>query len=238
MSDWLACGRRGAWMACAAVVLAGVAGCGSNVPGRMEWVSGHNKAPRVGTVYCIRGWSGVFSAGIDEMAQQINEAGGTALVYMPEQYPELAAAMVEKYKGDARHEPIIFVGHSRGVDSSLIISRELEKAGVEVDLIACLDSVDEVTVPKNVKACYNYWMTGDFGNETNFLRGIPLVQAPGSTGKLYNIDLNKDGRDLRGPLTDHVSMDDDTKLQREIVKHILAACPERSAWEKGMQAAR
>jgi hypothetical protein len=215
-------------------VAGGLWGCnGSNTPGRMEWVTSHNSAPHVGTVYCIRGWSGVFSAGIDEMAGQINAAGGTAVVYMPEQYPELAAAMVRRYKDDPRHEPIIFVGHSRGVDPSLIISRELDKAGVDVDMIVCLDSVDEVTVPKNVRACYNYWMPGDFGDHTNFLRGIPLVKAPDSTGKLFNIDLDTDGRALRGALTDHVSMDDDTKLQHAIIEHVMAACPERSTWEKG-----
>ena len=212
-------------------------GCGgSNTPGRMEWVSPHTTATRVGTVYCLRGWKGVFSPGVDAIAKQVNEAGGTGLVYMPEQYPELAAEIVKKYKGDARHEPIVFVGHSRGVDSSLIIARELEKAGIAVDMIACFDSVDEVTVPKNVKACYNYWMPGIGGTTSNFLRGIPLVQAPGSTGKLYNIDLDGDGSDLKGPLTDHISMDAEPKVQRDVLKHILEVCTERSVWEK--QAAR
>jgi hypothetical protein len=223
--------RRVSAMMVVGAACAAIGGClGTNTPGQMEWVSPYRSAKRVGTVFCLRGWTGVFSAGIDEIAEQVNAAGGTALVYMPEQYPELAAEMVRRYKGVAHPEPIVFVGHSRGVDSSLIIARELDKAGIPVDMIVCLDSVDEVSVPKNVRVCYNYWMTGDFGEGTNLLRGVPLVKAPGSAGQLYNIDLNHDGYNLRSPLSDHVSMDDDTKLQHEIVKHILEACPPRDQW--------
>ena len=104
-------------------------GCGSGAPGRMDWIEPVTTAPRVGTVYCIRGWTGVFSAGIDEMAHQLKKQGVTALCYMPEQYPELGAAMVEKYKGVPNHEPICFIGHSRGVDTSLIVSRRIGQGG-------------------------------------------------------------------------------------------------------------
>jgi thioesterase domain-containing protein len=196
----------------------------------MEWVQPVTDAPRVGTVYLIRGWSGVFSAGIDEMGRQLRARGVTAHVYMPEQYPELAATMVKQYQGmGSRHEPICFIGHSRGCDSSLIISRALEKAGVSVDLIVTLDSVDEKVVPKNVRLCYNYWMPGIFGN-SNLLRGIPLTQEPGSTGQLYNYNLDKEYRAWRGDMTDHVSIDDDPNLQRMIVEHVLEVCPERAKW--------
>ncbi len=216
------------------LVLAGLSGCGYNTPGRMEWITTRNTEPHVGTVYCIRGWSGVFSAGIDQMAKQLNEKGVHALVYMPEQYPQLAAAMVEKYKADPQHEPICFIGHSRGCDSSIIISRELEKAGVTVDMIVCLDSVDEDTIPANVRICYNYWMPGVLGG--NLLRGIPLKQEAGSTGKVFNYNLDKEYRSWRGDLTDHVSMDDDDGLQKRIVDNILEVCPERSKWIPGAPA--
>jgi hypothetical protein len=205
--------------------------CGSSTPGRMDWIHPTTTAPRVGTVYCIRGWTGVFSAGIDEMAKQLNKQGVTAVCYMPEQYPELGAALVEKYKGVPNHEPICFIGHSRGVDTSLIVSRELGKVGVGVDVICCLDSVDETTVPHNVRLCYNYWMPGvlSAGN-SNFLRGIPLVQEPGSIGKLFNYDLDTEYRSWRGATTEHVTMDDDPKLQKRIVENIMEVCVERTKW--------
>jgi hypothetical protein len=210
------------------VVAAVLGGCGVSTPGQMEWVQPRTAAARVGTVIMIRGWEGVFSPGIDAMAKQINEQGGTAVVYMPEQYPELAAALVKRYKDAPDHEPLCFVGHSRGVDSALIIARELDKVNVAVDVICCLDSVDEVTVPKNVRVCYNYWMPGAFGRNTNLLRGIPLVQAPGSTGKLFNYDLSGEYRHWRGGLSEHISMDVDSGIQKRIVENILVVCVERA----------
>jgi len=209
--------------------LCGLAGCGSNTPGRMDVVRPISDGPRVGTVYCMRGWTGIYSAGIDEMARKLKAQGINAVVYMPEQYPELAAELVKRYKNEPKHEPICFIGHSRGVDSSLIIARELDKAGIAVDVIACLDSVDEVTVPKNVRVCYNYWMPGVLG-ANNLLRGIPLVQAPGSTGQLFNYNCDKEYLSWRGPLTDHISFDADPGIQKRIIEHILEACPERSKW--------
>ncbi len=211
------------------IVSCGLAGCGSNTPGRMEWVQPQTEARRVGTVYAIRGWSGVFSVGIDQMAKQINDLGITARVFMPEQYPELGATMVKRYKGVSRPEPICFIGHSRGCDSSLIIARELDKAGVRVDLIVTLDSVDEKTVPKNVHLCYNYWMPGVFG-DSNLLRGIPLTAEPGFTGQIFNYNLDKEYRAWRRDFTDHISIDEDPGIQKRIVEHVLEVCPERSKW--------
>jgi hypothetical protein len=223
-------GGTGAVLLLLCLVSVALTGCdGVNTPGRMEWVHPQTEAPHVGTVYLIRGWQGVFSSGIDAMAKQLRDRGITAYVYMPEQYPELAATMVERYKGQAHPEPICFIGHSRGVDSSLIISRELDKAGVPVQLIVCLDSVDETTLPKNVSVCYNYWMEG-FLPGTNFLRGIPLQQAPGSRGQLYNINLHHDAPQFKESMTNHVNMDKGPKLQAQIIKHVLEACPERSIW--------
>jgi len=174
---------RGAALVLLCVMCCGLAGCGSNTPGRMEWIRPlTTDTPRVGTVYCIRGWQGVFSWGIDAMAEQLKQEGVTAYVFMPEQYPEMAKEMVKQYKNAPNHEPICFIGHSRGVDSSIIISRELDKAGIKVDLIVALDSVDEDVVPKNVRECRNYWMPG-FLYGTNILRGIPLKANLGQSAR-------------------------------------------------------
>jgi hypothetical protein len=209
---------------------AALAACGSNTPGRTEWIKPRTTASRVGIAIMIRGWQGVFSPGIDEMARQINDQGGTALVYMPEQYPEIATALVQAFKDAPVREPICFVGHSRGVDSSLIIARELDKVHIPVDVICCLDSVDEVTVPGNVRVCYNYWMPGVGGRNTDILRGIPLVQVPGATGKLYNYDLSGEYSSWRGPMTEHIGMSNDALIQKRIINQILEVCVERSKW--------
>jgi hypothetical protein len=205
----------------------GLGGC--NLQGKMEWVQPTTTAPRVGEVYCIRGWHGIWSLGIDEMAKQLNEKGVTAHVFMPEQVNTLAATIVERYKNAPQHEPICFIGHSWGVDGSLIIARELEKVGITVDVIVCLDSVNQTTVPKNVRLCYNYWMPGFIG-DTNLLRGIPLKQEPGSTGQLFNYNCSGEYRSWRSDGVNHINFDDDPKIQKRIVDNVLEVCPERSKW--------
>jgi hypothetical protein len=216
-------------MACMCVcgLILGLTGC--NLQGKMEWVQPTTSSARVGEVYCIRGWKGVWSLGIDQMAKQLNEQGVTAHVFMPEQVHALAATLVERYRNSPQHEPICFIGHSRGVDASLIIARELEKVGVKVDVIVCLDSVDETTVSSNVRLCYNYWMPGYIGN-TNLLRGIPLKQEPGSTGQLFNYNCSKEYRSWRSDWVNHINFDDDPKIQKRIIDNVLAACPSRLAW--------
>ena len=209
------------------LVLATTTGC--NLQGKMDWVQPTTAAPRVGEVYCIRGWHGIWSKGIDEMARQLNEQGVTAHVFMPEQSSTLAATLVQRCKNSPQHEPICFIGHSWGVDASLQIARELDQAGVDVEVIACLDSVNETTVSKNVRLCYNYWMPGMFWRG-NLLRGIALKQAPGSTGQLFNYNCDAECRSWRSDWTNHINFDDDPKIQKRIVEQVLAACPPRANW--------
>ena len=231
MQLWRSAGMTWAILVFLCAALCGLAGCGQNTPGRMEWIQPLTTAtPRVGTVYCIRGWQGVFSWGIDEMSEQLKAQGITAYVFMPEQYPEMAKTMVERYKNSPNHEPICFIGHSRGVDSSIIIARELDQAGVKVDLIVALDSVDEDVVPKNVRECRNYWMPG-FLYGTNILRGIPLKAQAGSIGTVYNLRLDsEEGKEFHEPLMNHVDMDKKPKLQKHIVEQCKQVCVERAKW--------
>jgi hypothetical protein len=229
---WLQTARaNGVVVAGLSVLACALTGClGVNTPGKMEWVKPTTTAPRVGTVYLFRGWQGIYSKGIDDMAQRLTQEGVTAHVYMPEQFPEVAKAMVERYRGLGQHEPICFIGHSRGVDASLLVARELDKEGISVELLVALDSVDEVTVPKNVKLCLNYWMPGYFPG-TNLLRGIPLKQAPGSTGVLHNYNVSGEYSHWKGPLTEHIGFDDDPMVQKRIVGNVLDVCPERPKWQ-------
>lgn len=225
------------WKGMAGVMLVmlacGMGGCGSNTPGKIEWVQPHTvKSPRVGTVYCIRGWMGIFSGGIDKMQQDLVKQGVNAYCFQDMQYEELGRVMVERYKGVKNPEPIVFIGHSRGVDAALIISQKLQEVGVPVELIISLDSVDQTVVTKNVRACYNYWMEGFFPG-TNLLRGIPLEHEPGATGILYNINLNRDAPELKDPLTTHAVIDKAPNLQKKIVEHVLQACPPRDRWNAG-----
>lgn len=204
-------------------------GCGSTTIGQMEWVQPHTQAPRVGNVYLLRGWGGMFSSGIDQMGDLLREKDVSAWVFQHSQCEDLAKIMAQRYKGVPDPEPICMIGHSFGSDDALIIARELDKVNVPVDLIVTLDPVDQKSVPKNVRLCINYWMPGVFLG-TNFLRGIPLQQEPGGTGRVVNINLLEEGKELRDTFTNHISIDKAPKLHDAIVQHVLKTCPDRATW--------
>jgi hypothetical protein len=217
---------------CVCLLACGLCGCvsfASLKPGKMEWVQPQSQAPHAGSVYLVRGWVGMFSKGIDQLGRKLNGVGVTARVFQHDQCHELAQAMVERYKAAKDPEPICMIGHSFGSDDALIIARELDKAGVPVELIVTLDCVNESVVPKNVKLCYNFWQKGMFGS-SNFLRGIPLTQQPGCTGRLVNVNLYEEGRYLRDSSTNHITIDEAPKLHQAIIEHVLSACPPRATW--------
>jgi hypothetical protein len=198
------------------------AGCmTSMLPGNMESIQPSSSSPRVGSVYLIRGWGGMFSWGIDDMARELNRGGVRASVFQHDQRDALVREFIKKYQGVSDSEPLCIVAHSAGSDDAIYIARELQKMGINVDLLIALDGVDEVVIPKNVKICYNYWMPGAWG-DSNFLRGLPYEQEPGSSGKLTNINLQEEGRSLREAGASHTTLDKDLILRQVVINKIFS----------------
>ena len=170
----------------------------SMLPGSVDRIQPTSDQPRRGNVYLIRGWGGMFSWGIDDLSRAIDSAGIRAQVFQHDQRNALARTLVDKYRGVEHPEPLCIVAHSAGSDDAIFIARALRSAGITVDLLVTLDGVDESVIPRNVRLTRNYWMPGAWG-DSNFLRGIPFTQEPGVGGKLVNINLHEEGRDLCAP---------------------------------------
>jgi hypothetical protein len=81
---------------------------------------------------------------------------------------------------------LIFVGHSCGGRAALYAARELEKIGVPVELIVCLDVAMPPEVPGNVRRAVNisrsHW---------RIYPAATLRAAPGATAQIENIDLDQ-----------------------------------------------
>jgi hypothetical protein len=204
-------------------------GCQGLTPGQMEWVQPNSDKPRAGNVYLVRGLIGVFSTGMDGMADQIEQQGVRARVFQDNQHSHLADAIVKAYAGVKDPEPLILIGHSYGADDVTSIAHVLKEHGIKVDLAITVDATTPKTLPTNVAVCYNYYQTQALDAIPMF-RGIPLTQDSGGSGKLYNINLRKDRTDLLETNTNHVNIDKNTLLQKEVVKQVVAACPTREAW--------
>ena len=154
-------------------------GCGSMKAGKMAWVAPESTAPRAGNVYLLRGWIGVFSTGVDDLTQKLNDNGVRANVYQDDQWRSLAGAIRKKYK-NTNHEPLILVGHSYGADDVVRISRELGRDNIKVDLLITLDPVTPPNVPANVRTCVNLYQSNGIADANKIQVGQKL-KIPGTT---------------------------------------------------------
>jgi hypothetical protein len=206
-----------------------VGGCASMKPGELERVQPTSDAPRVGSVYLLRGFLGIWSYGIDDLGGKINAAGIRASVFQEDQWHALAETILEKYRNEPRHEPIVLIGHSYGADDTLRIARQLKECDIPVDMIITLDPVTPPKVPDNVRVCYNFYQS-NLLDSLPFFRGIPLESEAPNGVNLQNMDLRSDRRDLLEPGTDHFNIEKNEKVHAEIIKKLQQICLPREVW--------
>jgi hypothetical protein len=198
-------------------------------PGKMEWIQASSTSPRAGNVYLIRGLIGAFSGGIDTLTVKIDQAGINAHVFQEDQKELIAQTLVNTYKNNPDHEPIILIGHSLGADDAIMAARELEKVGVPVDILVTIDATRPPKVPGNVKVCYNYYQPSVFDG-TGILRGIPLETEPNFTGKLYNMNVRGEYKNLLEWDTNHVNIDKNNKIHADVLAKLMPVCMPREQW--------
>jgi pimeloyl-ACP methyl ester carboxylesterase len=206
-------------------------GCTSSTKeGDLTAVRFDSTLPRAGNVYLLRGWIGIFSAGIDNLTAELNQAGVRAHVYQEMQWPSLRDRLGDAYAHQGDHEPLVLVGHSYGADSVIRIARELQDRHVTVDLLITLDPVTPPKVPANVARTVNLYQSNGFMDNFPWLRGIPLENADGNRNPLVNIDLRTDRPDLVGPDLDHFNVEKQPGVHQEILRQVLGVCPPRQVW--------
>lgn len=206
----------------------------SMTPGKMEWIQTESTASHAGNAYLTRGLIGAFSHGIDVLTEKVDAAGVRAHVFQEDQHELIAQTLVDRYKNNPNHEPIVLIGHSLGADASIMYARELQKAGVEVDVLITLDATRPPKVPGNVKICYNYYQPSIFDG-TGILRGIPLETEPDFHGKLYNMNVRDEYKHLLEWDTNHVNIDKNSRIHADVIARVLSICPPRQQWVAARQ---
>ena len=207
----------------------GGAGCSGMKNGSMDKVQAITTNQRVGSVYLLRGWIGIFSTGIDELGKQVDTAGVHSEVYQEVQWSSLADAMIAKYEADKNHEPIVIIGHSYGADDAILITRKLAEHNIKVDLVITLDPVTPRKVPSNINLVYNLYQSSALDG-LPFLRGIPLTaETPGPVA-LRNMNIRTDRKDLLEPGLDHFNIEKKEKIHTDVLAQVLKVCQPRSTW--------
>jgi hypothetical protein len=158
-------------------------------------------------VILLRGWFGVFSTGLDSVADQLKAVGIEAEVVGHLNWSnEVAEILHDRSAG--RVGPLVLVGHSQGANNAIDMARSLQAYNVTVDLLVTLSPFLQNPIPANVVKAINYYQGPGWGQ--------PLEADRGFHGKIVNNNLVDD------PTISHIGMDKSAKVQAEILSEIRA----------------
>jgi hypothetical protein len=186
------CSRLSAWCLAAAIVLACV---WSNPASATE--------PRV---LLLRGWFGVFSTGLDGIADALKANGINAEV-AGHLYWETAVADIIRERAEGKVRPLVLVGHSQGANNVIDMARALQAHNIKVDLLVTLAPFMQNPLPANVVHAIDYYQSPGWG--------APLVPDNGFHGVLQNINMDGDWG------ATHMNVDKNPRVQNQILREVV-----------------
>ena len=208
-----------------AIIVAFVANCSSS-----SLFEGADSAsvPINGHVYLIRGLLGeIFSRGLDQLAEDINNRGVRASVHGLLELNSLTDEIIRKYKDDPSTAPIMLIGHSSGGDAIISMAQKMKNANVPVGLAFGFDPTPVAgLVPDNVEVFINLFQ------KSNPIGGGEVKAISGFRGRLVNIDLREHNEII------HITLDKSSKLHELVTDEIIgfAAFSSRKQSEASMEA--
>ena len=158
-------------------------------------------------VILLRGWFGVFSTGLDEIANALKAKGIRAEVD-GHLYWRTAADDILRERAKGKTDALVLVGHSQGANNVIDMARVLEAQNVPVALLVTLAPYRQNPIPSNVMRAINYYQSTGWG--------APITSGAGFRGRLSNIDVREDST------ISHVNIDKSTRVQAEVAREVEA----------------
>ncbi len=181
-----------------------------------------------GHVYCILGWLGVWSRGMDVITQRVNtELGVQAMSLANEEWTKLASFVRTEHEAGRWSGPLILVGHSIGADDQVRVAKRLNQGNVPVDLLLLIDPTVPPVIPPNVKHCVNIFKSHPGLDTVPAFRGIKVRAADPRRTLVENINLRttKVGFDTR--MINHFNIAKIKGVQDMALTEIAKACPSK-----------
>lgn len=164
-------------------------------------------------VYLFRGLANVFSLGMDDLSKEIRASGVPNKVLNHANWPTVAADIAAKYKADPkRTRPIVLVGHSLGANAVLLMSQQLARNGVPVDLVVTFDPTTSGPVAPGVRRYLNLYQSNNGWSSA-------LVVPAGAGKRVVNSDVRKRD-DIKNQLS-HFDIDKNRILHQQVVSEIV-----------------
>jgi hypothetical protein len=159
-------------------------------------------------VYLMRGLLNIFSLGMDQIANRLEQQGIGASVHNHMLWASVADDAAAAYRS-GRIKTIILVGHSSGATVLPDMVARLSAQGVPVKLAIGLDSVFHTSLSGKVGRYINFYIANGAGTRVEKTRNF--------SGELDNVDVE------RVPGISHVSIDKNELIQQKVIAAIDAA---------------
>lgn len=156
-------------------------------------------------VYLLRGLFGVFSQGLDALAQELVAQGYHSEIYGWDEAQKVIDLITQRYQ-EGHTGPVILIGHSLGANAVVSVATSIGAQDIPVDLGVTFDATDPAPVPDNVAVFINFWAQDGFG--------VPVTAVAGYPGDLENIDLSGQ------PGIDHTSIDSLDQFHQTVIERL------------------
>jgi hypothetical protein len=172
----------------------------------------HSKSQ--GEVHTMLGGLGMFSVGMDQVRNDIVKKYKhvSASSNMWYNAGDVTHSISHYYYNHKTHRPIILMGHSLGANEQIKVARNLNAAGIPVELLVTVDAVSQTIVPPNVKHVLNVYKPGF----VPMFSGLKLRAVDSSATKIVNINVN----DLKGMSVNHFTIDKNKLVQAMILDEV------------------
>jgi pimeloyl-ACP methyl ester carboxylesterase len=181
--------------------------------------------PRLGHVYCMRGWLGIFSTGMDALASEI-DVEVPAVSVADEEWRHLGHFLVAEHDAGRLPPPVVLLGHSWGADDQIRVAEYLKEHGIRVNLLITIDPVTPPTIPDNVDRCVNIYKSHPMSDVVPLWRGVEI--DPKSTSvPVFNYNLRVDNVGFPTDDIDHINIEKSIGVHQMCIREIEKTCPLR-----------
>jgi hypothetical protein len=181
---------------------------------------------REGHVYCILGWLGIWSRGMDVIAQRVDaELGVQATSLANQEWPKLAAFVKTEHRAGRWSGPLILVGHSIGADDQIRVAKRLNDGNVPVDLLILIDPTVPGVIPPNVRHCVNIFKSHPGLDTVPAFRGVRVRAAEPARTLTENVNLRSANVGFDTRVINHFNITKIKGVQDMVLAEIAKACP-------------
>jgi hypothetical protein len=198
----------------------------SRSPSALAPARGQESFRRAGHVYCLRGWLGVWSRGLDVLAQRArSELGVDATSLSDPEWREIARDITRENEAGRWRGPLILIGHSLGGDDQIRVAELLGTAGITVDLMILIDANTPPSIPPNVKRCVNLYKSQPLRDALPVFRGVKVRAIDPARTRVENVDLRTADLGFDTSHVDHFNITDVKAIQDRALSEIAEICP-------------